>query len=445
MHEKIEKALQNLQPALATDGFVLRLESVNSDGSVSVALDATPDACGDCLIPDHVLVGILERAIREEEPSVRQVVLNKHFEKTGSNREEPNNRLQSTSYEVADAFEANELFHRSGWTDGLPIIPPTEALTRACLDYVGLMPGHVAGIEPVRQRKFIAEKVAINAVMAGCLPAHMPVVLAVIRAMCAPEFNLHGCTASTGGSAPFIVVNGPIRREVGMLATHNVLANGSRANAAIGRAVRLIIINVLGGVPGQLDRSTLGHPGKYTFCVAEDEEDSPWRPLAQERGVRAGVSAVTVMAAGSPHQVMNEWTEDPREIVETFAAAIRANMLTYSIWAGNYAIIIPKQLRDCIARAGWQKSDIREFVFQSARVVRRDWRTVGKAVVAAREDEGQELSALRSPDDLLVVAAGGPAGGFGAVIPPWYGEKSLAVTEPLAVAVAEARAGPSEL
>jgi hypothetical protein len=112
-------------------------------------------------------------------------------------------------------------------------------------------------------------------------------------------------------------------------------------------------------------------------------------------------------------------------------------MLTYSIWAGNYAIIIPKQLRNSIARAGWQKSDIREFVFQSARVVRRDWRSAGKAAVAARKDEGHVLSALRSPDDLLVVAAGGPAGGFGAVIPPWYGKKSVAVTEPVAAAATE--------
>ena len=456
MHEKIEKALQKLQPALAADGFVLRLESVNSDGSVSVALDATSDACMDCLIPDHVLVSILERAVREEEPSVRRIVLNKHFqggpEQRGNSRDHerdrpatsPDNSLRSTPYEVADAFAANELFHQNGWTDGLPIVPPTETLTRACLDYVGLMAGDVVGIEPVRQRRLTAEKVAINATMAGCVPAYMPVVLAVVRAMCAPEFNLHGCTASTGGSAPFIVVNGPIRREIGMRGTHNALANGSRANAVIGRAVRLIIINVLGGVPGQLDRSTLGHPGKYTFCVAEDEEDSPWRPLAQERGVRAGVSAVTVMAAGSPHQVMNEWTADPREVLETFAAAIRVNMLTYSIWAGNYAIIIPKQLRTCIARAGWQKSDIREFVFQSARVVRRDWRGAGKAAVAARRDENQELTALRSPDDLLVVAAGGPAGGFGAVIPPWYGNKSLAVTEPLPTAVAEAQTGPND-
>ncbi len=340
-------------------------------------------------------------------------------------REDP---LRSAAYDVSDAFEANELFQDHGWTDGLPIVPPTEALVRRFLDSAGLEAGSAVGVEPVRRRRITAEKVAIAAVMAGCRPEYMPVVVALVKAVCEPEYGLHGCTASTGGSAPFVVVNGPIRREIGMNATHNALANGSRANAAIGRTLRLLIINVLGGVPGRLDRSTLGHPGKFSFCVAEDEEDSPWLPLAVERGVPGGISALTVLAAESPHQIMNEWTRDPREILDTYAAAIRANMLTYSIWAGNYALVIAKQQRDTMAAAGWSKQDIREYVFESARVRRADWRTVGKTAIASRKDEDQVYTALRSPDDLLVVAAGGPAGGFGVVVPPWYGAKSLAVT-----------------
>jgi len=215
-----------------------------------------------------------------------------------------------------------------------------------------------------------------------------------------------------------------------MNATHNALANGSRANASIGRAVRLVLINLLGCVPGRLDRATLGHPGKFTLCLAEDEEDSPWRSVAEERGVPAGVSAVTVMSAISSHQVMNEWTDDPAEILETFAAAIRASMLTYSIWSGNYGIVIAKQLRDIIAAAGWAKVDIREFIYERARVHRRDWAGVGKANIVEESDpqESKEYAALGSPDDLLVIAAGGPAGGFGAIIPPWMGHKSQAVT-----------------
>jgi hypothetical protein len=337
--------------------------------------------------------------------------------------------LRSPFHEVADAFEANELFQRNGWTDGLPIVPPTEPGVRRFLEAAGLAAGVVVGVEPVRRRRITAEKVAIAAVMAGCLPEYLPVVVAIVKAMAEPEFGLHGVTASTGGSAPFVVVNGPVRHALGMNATHNVLANGSRPNATIGRALRLLIINVLGGIPGQLDRSTLGHPGKFTFCLAEDEEGSPWLPLATERGVPAGASAVTVMAVESPHQVMNEWTHDPKELAETYAAAIRANMLTYSIWAGNYAIVVPGQHRQIFAAAGWSKRDLRECVHERARVSRREWHAVGKGAVAPRKDEDAVYTALRSPDDLLVIAAGGPAGGFGAVLPPWYGKKSLAVTK----------------
>jgi hypothetical protein len=337
--------------------------------------------------------------------------------------------LQSPLYEVADALEANELFQRNGWTDGLPIVPPTESAVSRFLEAAGLAAGHVVGVEPVRRRRITAEKVAIAAVMAGGLPEYLPVVVAIVEAMCEPQFGFHGATASTGGSAPFVVVNGPVRLALGMNATHNVLGNGSRANAAIGRALRLLIINVLGGIPGQLDRSTLGHPGKFTLCVAEDEEDSPWLPLAIERGLAPGASGVTVLAVESPHQIMNEWTHDPRDIAETYAAAMRANMLTYSIWAGNYAIVVPKQHRQIFAEAGWSKQDLRACIHERARVSRREWRSVGKSAVAPRKDEDAVYTALRSPDDLLVIAAGGPAGGFGAVLPPWYGRKSLAVTK----------------
>jgi hypothetical protein len=340
----------------------------------------------------------------------------------------PDTHLTSAAYDVDDAFAANELFQRNGWTDGLPIVPPTETHVREFLGAAGLQPDAVIGVEPVRRRRITAEKIAIAAVMAGCLPEYMRVVVAIVEAMCEPQFGLHGSTASTGGSAPFIVVNGPVRNALGMNATHNVLANGSRANAAIGRTIRLFVINVLGGIPGQLDRSTLGHPGKFTFCIAEDEEDSPWMPLSVERGIPAQLSAVTVMAAESPHQVMNEWTHDPKEILDTYAAAIRANMLTYSIWEGNYAIVIPKQHRQIFAAAQWSKQNIREYVYAVAQVARREWRSVGKAAVAGRKDEERLYRALRTPDDLLVIAAGGPAGGFGAIVPPWYGKKSLAVT-----------------
>ena len=339
----------------------------------------------------------------------------------------------AASFDVDDDYAANELFQRNGWTDGLPIVAPTPERVADFLEAGGLAADQVIGIEAVRQRRISAGKIAINAVMAGCLPEYMPVLVAIVQALCEPEYSLHGASSSTGGSAPLIIVNGPIRERLRLEALHSVFASRNRANASIGRAVRLILLNVLGSIPGRMDRSTLGHPGKVTFCIAEDEEDSSWVPLAQERGVPEGASAVTVMAAESPHQILNEWTQDPRELLETLAAAIRANMLTYSIWAGNYALVIPRQPRDVLVAAGWSKQDVREYVFESARVVRRQWRDVGKGIIAARGNkEDRVYTALRTPDDLLVVSAGGPAGGFAAIVPPWYGNKSLAVTKVIA-------------
>jgi hypothetical protein len=274
------------------------------------------------------------------------------------------------------------------------------------------------------------ERVAACAVLAGCRPEHFAVVEAAVRAMLVPGFNLHGQAVTTQPAGQIAVVNGPVRAAAGLNSRMGALGPGTRANATIGRALRLVVALTGEGMPGRLDRSTLGHPGKFTFCVAEDEEDHPWTPLASERGVPAERSAVTVLAAGSPHQLMNEWTREPRELLETYAATIRANLLTYSIWPGNYALVIGRQHRDVLVAAGWSKRDIREFVHERARVTRGEWCSVGKGAVVGRKGDNVH-PALRSPDDLLVVAAGGPAGGFGAVIPPWYAAKSVAVTVPV--------------
>jgi hypothetical protein len=295
-------------------------------------------------------------------------------------------------------------------------------------------PAQLVGVEPVRGVAITAEKLAINAVMAGCLPMHFPVVLTAFAAMLRPEFLLHGATASTGGCAVLIVLNGPIRQELGAAGGFNVLGNSDRASAVIGRAIRLALINILEVRPGGIDRSTLGHPGKFSFCIAEDEEATNWAPLSVQRGLPPDVSAVTVMAAGAPRQIMNEWTTDPEEILETFAAEMRANMRHYSIWPGNYAIVVPSQLREHLQAAGWDKTAIAAFIHQRARIFRREWAEVGKGAVV-RDRGDTEYTALSAPEDLLVIAAGGPAGGFGAVIPPWLGDKSCAVTEPIGVCI----------
>jgi hypothetical protein len=335
--------------------------------------------------------------------------------------------LSSKVYDVADLAAAQEFYHSNGWTDGLPVVPPTAEAVEACLDWVGMSPDQLLGVEPVREQPITAEKLAINAVMAGCLPMHFPVVATAWQAMLKEEFLLHGVTSSTGGCAVLIIINGPIRHEIGATATFNALGNSDRATSAIGRAVRLALINLMDVRPGGIDRSTLGHPGKFSYCLAEDEEDTIWQPLSVMRGAPAGASAVTVMAAMAPRQVMNEWTNNPNEILETFAAEMRANQLHYSIYGGNYAIVIPKQLREHIQAAGWTKQDIGEFLFQRARVRRGEWADVGKGSIV-RDRASKIHPALDSAEHLLVVAAGGPAGGFGAIIPPWMGSKTKAVT-----------------
>jgi hypothetical protein len=335
--------------------------------------------------------------------------------------------LTSKTYDLADFAAVQEHFHARGWTDGLPVVPPTPEAVEACLAWAGSAPGQLIGIEPVRGTPVTAEKLAVNAVMAGCLPMHFPVVLAAWSAMLKEEFLLHGTTSSTGGCAILVVINGPIRHEIGASGGFNALANSDRATAVIGRAIRLGLINILEVRPGGIDRSTLGHPGKFSYCIAEDEEDTGWAPLSEMRGVPKGLSAVTVMAAQAPRQIMNEWTTSPEEILETFAAEMRANQRHYSIYPGNYAIVVPKQLREHIERAGWDKARIARFLHERARIRRAEWAEVGKGAVV--RDRGETVyPALESPDHLLVIAAGGPAGGFGAVIPPWLGHKTKAVT-----------------
>ncbi|MBS0244638.1 MAG: hypothetical protein JSS20_20910 [Proteobacteria bacterium] len=336
-------------------------------------------------------------------------------------------QLSSRTYEVDDLFAAQELYHSSGWTDGLPVVPPTPKAVEACLEWAGMVPDQLIGIEPVREQPIIAEKLAINAVMAGCLPMHFPVVVAAWMGMLREEFLLHGTTSSTGGCAVLVIINGPIRKEIGASGGFNALGNSDRATACIGRAIRLGLINILDVRPGEIDRSTLGHPGKFSYCIAEDEEDTTWTPLAQMRGIPAGASAVTVMAAMGPRQIMNEWTHAPEEILETVAAEMRANQRHYSIYGGNSCIVIPKQLRDQLQAAGWSKADVARFLYERARIKRKEWADVGKGAVV-RDRGASEYKALESPEHALIVAAGGPAGGFAAVIPPWMGHKTKAVT-----------------
>jgi len=342
-------------------------------------------------------------------------------------------RLQSRQFEVKDPLEAIEFYFQKGWTDGLPVVPPTEDRILEMLDYVKKAPEEVIGQIPARRRVITAEKVAINAIMAGCLPAYLPVILATVEALCDPAFSVHGPVASTAGMGILIIVNGPVAQDLKINAGENLFGPGWRANATIGRAIRLLLMNVCGAIPGVLDRSVLGHPGKYTYCIAENESESPWEPLHVERGFLKEMSAVTVFAGDAPHQVYNTLSRSPEGILTTLAEALgglgRLNVNGH----GEFVIIIGYEHMRLIAKAGWTKADIRNFLSEKARrsiaEIKRCGRMPGEI---APEDEKTLSPLVESPEDILVVAAGGAAGSASAFIPGWIGvEHSRSVTKPV--------------
>jgi hypothetical protein len=331
--------------------------------------------------------------------------------------------LQSQSYEVSDTAEAIEFYFEKGWTDGLPIVPPTEASIRAMLDAAGLDPGHEITFIENRQVSVTAEKVAINAVMAGCKPEYMPVVVAAIEAIGDPRYGYHGPATSTGGSAVLMLINGPIARELDVNCGDNLFGPGWRANATIGRAVRLVMRNAIGTIPGKLDRSTLGHPGKYTYCIAENEADSPWPAVHVERGLRPEQNAVTVFAALAPHQVSNQLSNTAEGVLTTVADGMRISGSV--VGQPQYAVVIGGEHMRVIGDDGWSKDDIKRFLFahtqNSVAHLKRTNRVDG-AVLPADETTMRPL--VQTPEDFLVIAAGSKAGVFSAFIPGWGGKVS---------------------
>jgi hypothetical protein len=322
----------------------------------------------------------------------------------------------SAMEEAADPITFQEIFYERGWTDGLPVVPPTPERVSEFLEYSGYGPADVITMVPTRNRVITAEKVAINCVMAGCLPAYMPVVVAILQAMSVPAYLFHASITSTGGSAQFVVVNGPIRHQLKMNSGVNVFGPGNRANTTIGRAIRLIIINVAGAVPGILDKSTQGHPGKYSFTMAEDEENSPWEPLNVEWGM-GEFSTVTVHAAESPHGIQNHLSGDPEELLTCIAREV-ASVGGFS--QGQSALVLSPEHAHIIAKGGFTKKQVKQFLYDHSCHTKADlkrWGKIGGQVL--KEDETKLVKRGLGPDDILLVVAGGSAGGHSAFIPSW--------------------------
>lgn len=335
--------------------------------------------------------------------------------------------LQSQRYAVDDFDQAIELCYQKGWTDGLPVMPPTEAHVRAMLEVAGLEPEHQVAFITNRQVAVTAEKVAINAVMAGCRPEYMPVVLAALEGIADPRWADHGPGTSTAGAAVLMIVNGPIARQLDFNSGDNLFGPGWRANATVGRAVRLVMRNVIGTLPGRLDRGTLGHPGKYSYVIAENEAESPWTPLHVERGCRPDQSAVTVMAALAPHQFYNQLSSTAAGVLTTLCDSMRN---PGQGGQPHYCVVLAGEHMRTIAGDGWSKADIRKFIFENTKSSVAHFKRTGRLPGAIKpEDETSQRPLVASPDDILVLAAGGRAGSFSAYIPGWSSRKaSQAVT-----------------
>jgi hypothetical protein len=331
--------------------------------------------------------------------------------------------LTSRRHRVDDLADAAEYCFEKGWTDGLPVVPPTEERVMAMLDAIGFAPDHQVAFIEHRAVSITAEKVASNAVMAGCRPEYMPVVIAAVQGIADPRWSYHGPGTSTAGAAVLTIVNGPIAQRLGINAGDNLFGPGWRSNMTIGRAVRLVMRNVCGSRPGGLDRGTLGHPGKLSYVIAENEAESPWTPLHVERGLRAEQSAVTVMAAEAPHQCYNSLSNTAEGVLTTLADAMRisGNVMGQP----HYALVIAGEHMRTIAKSGWTKADIRRFLFEhtrnSAAHLKRTHRMSGEL---GPGDETLMRPLVESPDDILVVAAGGRAGTFSAYIPGWGSKRS---------------------
>ena len=260
--------------------------------------------------------------------------------------------------------DAVEWCHAKGWTDGLPVVPPTEALVARFTDASGWSPDDVLLREPVRGVEVTAGAVVVNCVLAGCLPEHLPVVGAVLRAMDHPDFRVHIAVSSTGGPAPVVIVNGPIRDELGMNGSGNLFGPGNRANSSIGRAVRMILRNCMGALPGVLDQATQGWFGKFSGCFPEREDASPWEPLHVRRGFDAATSTVTVLAAESSHCVLTRSGVSAEMILVNAVDVLRC-LGSHSDGQG-YLVLSPEHAR-ILADEAWTVPAIQEHLFDGSR------------------------------------------------------------------------------
>ena len=322
--------------------------------------------------------------------------------------------------ELEDEFEA--MIDR-GWSDGLPLVPPTDARVARMLEGTTRSPSDIVATVPPTLVELSVEKVAINAVMAGCRPDYLPVVIAALEAVCTDEFNMHGLLATTMPNGPVFVVNGPIRNAIGMNSKGNVLGQGNRANSTIGRAVQLVIRNVGGGLPGEVDRATHGSPAKLGFCFAEDEEGSPWEPLSVDRGFEAGVSTITAFAGESPRVLFDQLTREPEALVTSLAEHLKTVVSPRLAMAFDAILVLCPEHMNRFSEAGWTKAQFRA-ALDAALELDADTMVRGAGGIAEGLPTAFAGSTVpkfdnNGPGGLMVVHAGADAGLFSSIIGGW--------------------------
>ncbi len=348
----------------------------------------------------------------------------------GSRTEEPgmqyrlvarfgNSGLAARRIELPPEADLEEICYERGWTDGLPVVPPTEERVLAMLDGTRRAPSEVIGLIPPNLIECTVEKVAINAVMAGCSPDYMPVVLTVIEASLIPEFGLHGILATTNAIAPVVMVNGPIAKQIGMNAKRNVFGQGNRANATIGRSLQLVVRNVGGGLPGEIDRAVFGNPGKYTFGFAEDEEDPHWTTYAEDQGFTRDQSTVTLFPGDGVTPIIDHMSRTPEELCESYVNALLATYNRRQVNEVSVMLVIGGEHQQVFYKAGWSKQDLRDYLDERLVIPVRD-------IVPGRSGLGGLTEEEKADPDRLIpkfrtgnfniIRAGGAAGKYSAII-----------------------------
>ena len=328
--------------------------------------------------------------------------------------------LSSRNIQLADLEDDAEGCYERGWSDGLPVIPPTKVRVIRMLKGTDRSPGEIIGNIPPDNAPCTIEKVAINAVLAGCKPEYFPIVLASVQAALQDKFCMHGLLCTTYFSGPVMIVNGPVVQQVGLNNGINALGQGSRANATIGRALQLLIRNVGGGVPGGIDRAVMGNPGKYTFCFAEDESDTDWSTLAQDRGFERSESVINLFAGEGLQPIVDQKSRDPDSLARNMAASLRAVVNTKLYGVADAVLVVCPEHRRVFREGGWNKDDLKNALYDNLMTPGSELILGAQGIAEGmpKKFENKVIGKFRD-DGLHITSTGSKAGMFSAIISGW--------------------------